>query len=87
MPCFHCRRIVLSEEEIGLLHQAEGRDGGVMIDDRQRGCARALVRLGYIARIGRGRYAMTAYGCRRFAEITADDRLGCALSGRADDIP
>jgi hypothetical protein len=67
--CCFCRRLILSEDEICLLRRADGDAGEFKISEQQRGCAQALARLGYIERVGRGRYIITAYGHRRLAEI------------------
>ena len=82
MICCLCRPVILSEEELGLLQLAEGGGGVARVDERHRACAQALVRLGYLARTGRGRYAVTAYGHHRLAAILAGDPPECATSRR-----
>ncbi len=73
MFCCFCYRLILSEDEICLLRHADGDGEEFRIGEQQRGCAQALVRLGYLERVGRDRYVITAYVHRRLAEIVTNN--------------
>ncbi|MGE5505173.1 MAG: hypothetical protein ACM31L_12180 [Actinomycetota bacterium] len=68
MVCCSCIRTVsLTAAEACLLEAAVEANLHVA-DGPDKECARALVRLGYLERLGRGTYAITEHGRRRLSE-------------------